>query len=63
MDLEEIIKYCGGLPFLRKGRVEYHEEVSVAWMGRHLSFEKFFEELSEEGKENILFHLDLFRER
>ena len=26
----------------------------------NLSFEKFFEELSIEGKENILFHLDLF---
>jgi hypothetical protein len=93
MDLEETIKYCDGLPFLHKGRVEYHEEVSVAWMAkyelktdkgcwiifhiyghiefaiikdkfsRHLSFEKFFEELSIEGKENILFHLDLFRDR
>jgi RNA ligase (TIGR02306 family) len=32
-------------------------------VSRHLSFEKFFEELSIEGKENILFHLDLFRDR
>lgn len=93
MNIEEfvdLISYYDNLPFLRKGRVDYHEKPNLGWTARYelrtdpgcwiifhnsggttfliikdgislfLSFEKFFEELSIEGKENILFHLDLF---